>query len=239
MNKSDFLQNLAGLLQGLPPDIRENVINHYDELISAAIAEGQNEKEIVTQIGVPKSIANYHVAEYLLETAQRNLTTPNFLKVVVATMRLGISNFALLIFPLLGIAGAYIALVGMSFAALIAAISLLIGQFVKPFAFLSVKVPIFFYESTVVSIATFFLAIGLIAFGLLFLIGTYILLRIFYHGTLRHLRFHLFSQNIVSEHIFPHISFKKAVGTLTLIIFICFTLTVLCLIFGGDTWFSI
>ncbi len=238
MNKSDFLQSLARLLSELPPDTRDNIINHYDELISAAIAEGQNEKEIVAQIGVTKSIANYHVAEYLLETAQRNLTTPNFLKVVVATMRMGISNFALLIFPLLGIAGAYIALVGMSFAALIAAFSLLMGQFIKPFAFLSIRVPIFFYENTIVSIATFFLAIGLIAFGFLFLIGTYILLRIFYHGTLRHLRFHLFSQNVVSEYIFPHISFKKAVGILTLIIFLCFTLTVLFFIFGGDTWFS-
>ncbi|NLJ71652.1 MAG: DUF1700 domain-containing protein [Syntrophomonadaceae bacterium] len=193
MNKADFLHNLELLLAKLPPTQKAEVLAYYDDIISTSIKDGQVEAKVIEELGPPAKIARYHIAKHLIDIAEFKLTTPSFFKVINATLRLGISNLALLTFPLLGIAGAYLALVGTSLVAIITALSLLIGEFVKPFTVFHITVPAFFYENTVVSIGTFFLAIGLFAFGLLFLIGTYILLRIFYHGTINHLRFHLFT----------------------------------------------
>lgn len=194
MNKSDFLENLELLLIELPPDTRTNILTYYDEIITGFVNKGLAEDEVIAEIGIPSKVAKYHIAEHLIETAEKELTTPNFFRVIKATLRLGISNLVLLILPLLGILGALFALVGTSAVVITTAIALLIGLFIRPFTIFSITVPLFFYETTMTSAGTFFLAIGLIAFGLLFLIGTYIFLRIMYHGTIKHIRFHIFTR---------------------------------------------
>ncbi len=214
MNKSDFLQNLDQLLAELPPDIRKGITDYYDEILTTAITGGRLEKEVVAELGLPKTIANYHITEYFLEAAEQNLTTYNFFKVIRSALRLGIANLVWLIIPLLGTLGVLIALGGTSLVVVILGIALLAGIFIDSFTIFTITMPAFFYENAITSLGTFFLSIGLAAFGF------------------------LFAQNRMMDYIFPHINFKKAVGILTLLIFVCFTLTILTFVFGGDSWFS-
>ncbi len=194
MNKSEFLKNLELMLVELPPDNRKTLLTYYEEMIMAQVRQGQAEEEIVATLDSPKSLAHFHLAEYLLDTAENDLTTSNLFRVMQATLRLGFSNLILLIGPVLGIAGAIFALLATSTIVMITGLALLLGVFIKPFSIFSTTVPLFFYENTIIAAGTFFLSIGLIAFGVLFLIGAYILVRLIYRGTLKHLRFHLITQ---------------------------------------------
>lgn len=194
MNKSDFLKALEQMLVELPPDSRQGILSYYEDLINTSLNEGLTEEEIIASFEPPQTLANYHIAEYLLETAENNLTTPNIFRVMKATLRLGVSNLVLLIGPILGIIGALLAFVSTSALVIATGLVLLIGVFIDSQTFAHVfffTPPNFFYENTITSAGTFFLSIGLIAFGLLFLIGAYILMRLIYRGTLKHLRFHL------------------------------------------------
>ncbi|NLB89104.1 MAG: DUF1700 domain-containing protein [Syntrophomonadaceae bacterium] len=192
VNKSDFLKDLEQMLVELPPDSRQRILSYYEDLFTTRLNEGLTEEEIIVSIESPQSLANYHIAEYLLDTAENNLTTPNIFRVMRATLRLGFSNLILLIGPILGIIGALLAFVSTSALVIATGLILLIGVFTdsisKIFFFTP---PDFFYENTITSAGTFFLSIGLVAFGLLFLIGAYILMRLIYRGTLKHIRFHL------------------------------------------------
>lgn len=194
MNKSDFLKELEQMLVELPPESRQSILSYYENIITTSLEQGLTEGEIITSIGSPQSLANYHIAEYLLDTAENNLTTSNIFRVMRATLRLGFSNLVLLIGPILGIIGALLAFIGTSVMVILTGLVLLMGVFTEPFTYARTfffTPPDFFYENTIISAGTFFLSIGLIAFGLLFLIGAYILMRLIYRGTLRHLRFHL------------------------------------------------
>lgn len=190
MNKLEFLKNFEQTLVELPPNNRRNLVAYYDELITSSINEGQPEEVVIASLDSPKSLAYYHIAEYLLDTAEDNLTTPNIFRVMKITLRLGFSNLVLLVGPILGILGALFALVATSATVILTGLALMIGVFVGPTVF-SLSLPDFFYENTITSVGTLFLSIGLIAFGLLFLIGAYLLIRLIYRGTLKHLRFHL------------------------------------------------
>lgn len=194
MTKSEFLQELEVLLVELPPENREDLIALYDEIFKAQTKLGKTEKEILTSLDEPRVIARIHVTEYLLDTAERHLTTPNLLRVMQAALKTGLSNLILLIAPVLGIIGVVSTLLATGGIVIITGLALFLGVFIRPMTIFSKTIPLFFYENMIIAAGTFFLSIGLVAFGLLFLIGSYILVRLIYMGTLRHLRFHLITQ---------------------------------------------
>lgn len=204
MNKSDFLKELEQMLVELPPDSRGKLLSYYENMINNILNQDLSEEEIIASIQSPQSLANYHIAEYLLDTAEKELTTPNIFRVMRATLRLGFSNLVLLIGPILGIIGALLAFVGTSFMVILTGLILLVGVFTDSSTLVNMfffTPPEFFYENTIISAGTFFLSIGLVAFGLLFLIGAYILIRLIYRGTLRHLRFHLVERKGDQEYV--------------------------------------
>ncbi|HZK44343.1 MAG TPA: DUF1700 domain-containing protein [Syntrophomonadaceae bacterium] len=237
MNKIEFLKKFDIALTELPTNLRLELLSKYDDMITTNLEQGMTEEEVLTSLDSPEALAQYYIVEYLLDTAEKDLTLSNLFKVIKITLKLGISNLLLLIGPILGITGALLALLGASFSTILSGFSLLIGVFIRPFTVFSYTIPQFFYESSISAIGTFFLSFGLIAFGLLFLIGSYIFTRIFIRGTLKHLRFHLLEERGFSKRIFPHRNFKKSITWLTLIIFTCFLLAVIFFLTGGDNWF--
>ncbi|NLB52678.1 MAG: DUF1700 domain-containing protein [Syntrophomonadaceae bacterium] len=186
----NFLAELEQFLKELPERNRRLLIAKYREHFLLNMNSGKTEDEIIAFLGNPKTIARYLTANYLVEKAEADTTVKNIFKAVLGSMGLGVFNLAFFFGPFLGLIGALLALfiagLGVSFIGAV----VLSGVFSYP-VIPVISIPPDLYADNVTRIGTLFLSIGLVSFGLLFLVGDYILARIFYLGTLKHLRFHL------------------------------------------------
>jgi len=186
-----FLAALEPLLREIPERNRQSIIEKYREYFNLSMHSGKTEEEIIAFWGNPKTVARYIVADYLVERAEADSTFRNIFKAVTSSVGLGVFNLAFFLGPFLGLSGAllifFIAGLGISFVG----IEVFTGVLAYPTLPSIIDLPPDLFADTFTRMGTFFVSIGLIAFGLLFIIGDYILVGIFYRGTLKHLRFHL------------------------------------------------
>lgn len=186
-----FLASLEPLLKEIPERDRRQVIEKYREHFHLSISLGKTDEEIIAFFGNPKTVARYIVADYLVEKAEADSTVRNIFKAVIGSIGLGVFNLAFFLGPFLGLMGALLALFVAGLGVSLVGVEIFSGVLAYPALPTIIDVPPDLYAGTVTRIATLFLSTGLISFGLLFLVGDYILAGIFYRGTLKHLRFHL------------------------------------------------
>ncbi len=189
----NFLSALEPLLKEMPERDRQSIMEKYQQYFELSIRLGKTEDEIVNFLGSPKTVARYIIADYLVKKAEVDSTFKNIYKAVTSSIGLGIFNLAFFFGPFLGLSGAliilFIAGLGISFVG----IEILAGVIAFPSLPNLLALPPDLFADTFTRMGTFFVSIGLMAFGLLFIIGDYILVGIFYRGTLKHLKFHLSS----------------------------------------------
>ncbi len=187
----NFLAALDSLLKEIPERDRRQIIGKYREHFDLSISLGKTEDEIIAFLGNTKNVARYIMADYLVKKAEEESSIKNIFKAVIGSIGLGIFNLAFFLGPFLGLMGALFGLflfgLGVSFVGL----EILSGVLAYPALPTIINIPPDLYADTTTRIGTLFLSTGLISFGLLFLVGDYLLAGIFYRGTLKHLRFHL------------------------------------------------
>ncbi len=187
----EFLAALEALLKEIPEGDRPRIIAKYREYFDLSMHMGKSEEEIAAFLGSPKNVARLAVADYLVEQAEGNSTFKNIYKAVISSIGLGVFNLAFFFGPFLGLSGALLILFFAGLAVSFAGIEVLLGVFAYPSLPAIIYLPPDLFADSITRMGTFFASLGLIALGLLLIIGDYILLGIFYRGTLKHLRFHL------------------------------------------------
>ncbi len=191
MNQQDFFNALQLELEKIPHADKEGIIAYHQEIFRAGLEQGQTEEEIAANLGSPQAIAGYYEAHHLIGLAELESSLGNLFYAIKAVLRLGISNLVLILGPVLGVAGAMIAMLSAGAAVSIAGLLLFSGILLNLLQPGIIDIPTALYSDSLTAAAILCMSVGFIALGLLFLIGDYYLGRILYRGTLRHLHFHL------------------------------------------------
>jgi uncharacterized membrane protein len=187
MNKQEFLTTLEQGLDSIAENERKDILYDYEEHFSIGLAEGKSEEEIASALGDARSIARQFNADYHVKQAEDSASVGNIVKAVVATLGLGFFNLVFVLGPFLGLAGIMIGLFAAAIAITIAGVAGTMAIIAAPlFPSLVVDSGIFMNPAGI-----FFSSIGLIAMGLLFLIGNFYLAKLLYIGTIRYLKLNL------------------------------------------------
>lgn len=184
MNKSEFLKNLNDLIKDIPEGDKKDILYDYSEHFVFGLSEGRTEEEIARSIGDPEAIAKEIIAEYKINNAERNTSSSNVFTAVLATLGLGLFNSIFIVGPFFAVVGAIIAFYASGGAIVISGIALFIGTFLEPI------LPQFFFIPTHPAV-TISASIGLTALGLLWIIGTTYLTKVFYRITLKYLKMNI------------------------------------------------
>lgn len=77
MDKKEYLDKLKNELGNLVKEDADNIINYYDELISDAVEEGENEKEFVSTLDNSEDIIKKFNIERKIKNAEEKPTVKN------------------------------------------------------------------------------------------------------------------------------------------------------------------
>ena len=184
MNKSEFIQTLRNELKGIPEYEIKDILYDYEEHFEIGISKGKTETEIAKELGNPKGIAKSYRASSKISAAESNPSPRNLFKAVLAAMALGFFNLIIVLGPFLLIVGLLFGLYGTSAGFIIGGISSFFGTIAAPFFPYTVSIGV--HPITSISIG-----IGLIALGILLLLGSFYLTRLLYQGTIKYLRWNI------------------------------------------------
>ena len=144
----------------------------------------RKEEAIIKALGDPKAIAKQIKADYHIKKAETKASAANIARAVYASIGLGLFNLILILGPFIAILGILVGL----FAAAISITITGIATFVA--SIFSNLLPQ--HVSIGVSAVGFsFASVGIICFGLLFLIGDFYLTKLIFKLTIRYLKFNL------------------------------------------------
>jgi len=184
MNKKDYIAKLSKLIHDLPKEEKEDILFDYEEHFRIGLENGRNEEEIAISLGEPKTIARQIRAESMIKEAEKTTSANNIIRAIFAAVGLGFFNLVIVLGPAIGLVGI---LIGLFAAALSITVSggaiLFVGIFDSILEW-GMYIPL----APIVSIP---LGIGLIAIGLLFIIGVFYLSKIFYGLSLSYLKMNL------------------------------------------------
>lgn len=175
MIREQYLQHLWDLLAPVPEPLRREWMFDYEEHFRQAAEHGRSEEEAAHELGDPRLIAKEMLLGYRVEQAEsRNGGITHVSRAVLAAVSLGFFN---LIFVL----GPYIALLGVLLALWVSSIAIGIASLYA------------IYEGTIggtfTLIQSVFIAISLLAVGMLLGAFTKWLTGAVSKGTLQYLKF--------------------------------------------------
>lgn len=188
MNKQEFMDVLRRSLADLPSAERDEILYDYEEHFRIGISEGKPEHEIAASLGDPRTLAKQFSADYHVTRAEAEASVSNTFSAVLATLGLGFFNLVFVLGPFLGLLGVLFGFFVASGAIVLSGIAVLAATFFG--AFLPVGMDAVTLGPAT-PVAAFFLAIGLICLGLLLLIGNVYLVKYFFIGTVKYLKFNL------------------------------------------------
>lgn len=194
MNQQEFLQALQlelDKISHIDKADKGNILKTHQELFRMGLEQGRTEEEIAASLGSPHAIARYYQAHHLITLAELESSFRNLIHAIKAVLKLGFANLVLVLGPVLGVAGAMVALLAAGMAVSFTGLFLMIGVLANLIQPGIIDIPALWYSDGLTAAATISMSVGLAALGLLFLIGDYYLWRILYRGTLRYLHFHL------------------------------------------------
>ncbi|MCA1293868.1 DUF1700 domain-containing protein [Paenibacillus sp. alder61] len=174
MKKETYLNELTQYLKSLPPDERAEAMADYREHFEMAELNGRSEEEIISRLGEPQLVARAVLAQFQIRLAGNSPSLASVTKAVLATVSLGLFNLVIVLIP---------------FAASLAVLAGLFG--IALFLMISPLLLIMQHPILTVIISDFFLMLGLVGTGLLLLVGTIQLTRLYYHLVIRYLKYNL------------------------------------------------
>lgn len=181
MNKNTFLTTLRASLKGLPQEEIDDIINDYEEHFAAGKKKKRTEANIAKALGNPKDLAKQHKASHRIKKAEQTGSASNIIRAVSASIGLGFFNLIIVLGPFVAIASVIIALFATGIAIAASGIALMLASIVSPFITI-ITMPI---NS---SLGLLFVGIGLLALGILFIIGTWQLGKLFGKLTVSYLK---------------------------------------------------
>ncbi len=189
MNRDEFIQTLNQGLHGIPEYEINDILYDYEEHFEIGLSKGKTEKEIAKELGDPKSIAKSYRVFSKISEAENNPSPKNLFKAILAAMALGFFNLVIVLGPFLLMVGLIFGLYVVSVSFIVGGIGSFFGTIVSPF--IPYTINIGFRPITSIS-----MGIGLIALGLLMLIGSFYLSKLLYQGTIRYLKWNI---NIIKK----------------------------------------
>lgn len=174
MNREAYLDELLQYLKHLPSDERADILADYMEHFEQAELGGRSEKEVILRLGEPRFVAREVLAQYRIQKAGKSPSLSNVIRAVTATVSIGVFNLVIVLLPFIASLIALAGLYGFSIFMIISPILLIIQ-----------------HQSFSILINEFFLMIGLVGAGLLFIIGVLKATGLYYKLVIRYLRYNL------------------------------------------------
>lgn len=194
MNKNEFISKLDYSLKGINYEDKKEIIYDYEEHFTIGIEQGKSEEDIAAALGDPRMIAKQFRNGYLIEKAEKAKSPRNLASAIFASVGVGFVNLFLIpliiaaacvMFSLLLAAGAVV------ISILIAAGCLLIAFYIAALGFTLGGIAIILVEiigpyfpeyiSADLNMGSaVFLSIGVICLGILCIIGSIKLSKVFY-----------------------------------------------------------
>ena len=184
MTKNEFLNQLKSLLKNIPEEDMNEILYDYEEHFRLGMEEGKSEEEVCVSLGDVKLIARQFKADVTIKQAERNTSTGNTFRAVLAALGMGFFNTVFVVGPFFGIVGVLIGLFAAAAGIIASGVGILIALILAP-VFPS------YIAMDVNEIFAFFTSIGITCLGLLFLIGDCYLAKYFYGATVRYLRWNI------------------------------------------------
>jgi uncharacterized membrane protein len=188
LNKKEFLNVLKKGLSGLEKEERKDILLDYEIHFAEGIKQGKSEELICEDLGSPKEIGKLYKANILIDEADKNISTDNILKAIMASIGLGIFNIVLVLGPFLGLLGVVIAIFATSIALVTSGVVIFIDSVIMPINFLYLYLPKYLMLNPTISV---FLGVSLVMIGVLIFVLGIFLCRWIYHLTIRYLKFNL------------------------------------------------
>ena len=184
MQKDEFLGELKKALYRLPESEQVDVIADYEEHFTMGVAAGRNETDIAAALGDPRVIGKEFIALSLVRRAEEDPSAGGISRAVVATLGLGLFNLLVVFIP-------FIILIILLAVILVVVFSLTCaGPFLTGYAVLEL-LGVITGGMPVPPLAGVFFGIGLTSSGLLLMVLTFCLIRIFYRLGIRYLRWNI------------------------------------------------
>lgn len=184
MNKNEFMNIFENSLGNMPQMEKKDILYDYHEHFNIGLEQGKTEEMIAQSLGDPKVIARQFKADYAFKQAEETKSAGNILKAVFATISLGFFNLVFVLGPFLGLIGVLLGLYA-------SAVGFILSGVLTVFAVMFENMLPSFVNIGVNAGTGFFMGIGLVSLGLLFMIGNYYLTKLFYNGTMKYLKMNL------------------------------------------------
>jgi uncharacterized membrane protein len=186
MKKTEFLSILHSHLSPLPESDVQDILRDQEEYICDAIRSGRTEENIITSLGDPKAFAANLKAELKLQKAEKTENLPMQLRHTAGAFFaiLTLAPFNLILFF-----GPFLALVMVTIAGWVAAVSLALAAFVAAWIFFGEMLQ--FTVGALTHISSFFFVLGTAGGSLLGPLIMYKLTQWLVLGTLAYLNWNL------------------------------------------------
>lgn len=130
MDKTSFLNALGERLKYLTDNERKDILYDYEEHISAAVLNGEDEAEVIKKLGSPELIARQFSASKMIRQAEADRSAGNVFRAVLATLGLGFLNLVFIVGPFFALVGVLISLIVSSFALIMSGVAVVaVGVF--------------------------------------------------------------------------------------------------------------
>lgn len=185
MNKKQFIHEFERNLKGISKEDTKEIVRDYEEHFSIGKNKGRKEDEIAKSLGNPKQLAKQAKLELLVSKAEEKKSFGNILRVVFATIGMSLFNLIFVVGIFFALFAVIIALFATGFAISMSGLALIIGGILSPIFvnFISLGG----LDPVIIIIA----GIGLISFGILFMMGIWYLAKGFYILTIKYVKLNI------------------------------------------------
>ena len=184
MTMNEFLTQLKSSLKGIPEEEMSEILFDYEEHFRIGMEEGKTEEQVSASLGDVKLIARQFKADITIKQAEKNTSTGNIFRAVLAAVGMGFFNIIFILGPFFGFLGVLIGLFAAAAGIIVSGIGIIMALLLAP-AFPS------YISMDVNGVFAVFTAIGIICFGLLFFIGDCYLAKFFYRATIKYLKWNI------------------------------------------------
>lgn len=174
MNRSEFMQILEESLEPLSSQEVYDILYDYEEHFNIGLSKGKTEWEIAKELGNPRDIAKSYIDSSNIHEPPKNTSHKGTLKTILTAIALVLFNMFIVLTPFIAIISILLALYSTSIATIIGGVNL------------PRTIYLGFHPLTSISFG-----IGLIALGILMLIGCFYLTRFLYRGVLKYIRWNI------------------------------------------------
>lgn len=176
MNEEQYLQQLRSDLRKLPTKEIDDIVNDFAEHFSFARDAGKEDREIVKDLGSPKTIAKEMLATYRIDQLAEKRTASNAVRAVWAVIALGFFNLVIVLGPFVALAAVIFSGWVVGFAFIISPLLALLNPIIVPGTF---------------ELVDLFLAILASGIGIFIIMGMRYATRVFTNGLLVYLNFNI------------------------------------------------